>query len=149
MTPTQYETTLVIDAHLSNEQIESAVEKYTKIIEENSGVVKLIDRWGKRRLAYEIKKKQYGFYVYIRFEAPGTVIKLMERQIKLDDAIIRHLTVIVPKVVLNNENLQPVQDVSKPKSDDISEDANSSEPEETEDSDNDEEEDDVSEKDEE
>lgn len=107
MTPTQYETTLVVDAHLSNEQIESAVEKYAKLITDNGGTIKLIDRWGKRRLAYEIKKKQYGFYVYIRFEAPGTLIKLMEREIKLDDFIIRHLTVIVPQSVVANEIFEP------------------------------------------
>ena len=106
MTPTQYETTLVIDAHMSNEQIDASVEKYTKLITDNDGAVRLIDRWGKRRLAYEISKKQYGFYVYIRFEAPGTLIKQMERDIKLDDSILRHLTVIVPKAALKNEALK-------------------------------------------
>lgn len=109
MTPTQYETTLVIDAHLSNEQIESTVEKYSKLISDNDGKILLMDRWGKRRLAYEIKKKQYGFYVYVRFEASGTIVKLMEREIKLDDSIIRHLTVIVPKKVVSSEELEPVK----------------------------------------
>jgi len=49
-----YETTFIADAHLSNEQIETVISKFTKIITNNGGEIKFIDRWGKRRLAYEI-----------------------------------------------------------------------------------------------
>ena len=77
--------------------------KYQKFIETQGGKVKLLDRWGKRRLAYEVAKKQYGYYVYIRFEAEGAFILELEREYKLDDAILRYLTVLVPKVVLNKE----------------------------------------------
>jgi small subunit ribosomal protein S6 len=106
-----YETTIVVDAHLPGEQVDATITKYTKLIEDQKGKVKFIDRWGKRRLAYEIAKKQYGYYVYIRFEADGSFIKELEREYKLDDSIIRYLTVLIPKVVLKKEQ----SDKSEPK----------------------------------
>ena len=108
-----YETTFIVDAHLSNEQIESTINKYTKFIDDKGGSIKLTDRWGKRRLAYEISKKQYGYYVYLRFDADGDLVQILEREYKLDDAIIRHLTLRVPKAVVNKESElkeKPVQD---------------------------------------
>ena len=107
----EYETTIVVDAHLPGEQVDATITTYTKLIEDQKGKVKFIDRWGKRRLAYEIAKKQYGYYVYIRFELEGAFIKDLEREYKLDDSIIRYLTVLIPKVVLKKEQ----SDKSEPK----------------------------------
>ena len=103
----QYETTIVIDAHLPSEHVETTISKYSKLLEDNKGKVELVDRWGKRRLAYEINKKQYGYYIYVRFEADGTFIKELEREFKLDDSILRYLTVLVPKVVIKKESDRP------------------------------------------
>jgi small subunit ribosomal protein S6 len=100
----QYETTFIVDSHLSGEQIDEAIEKVTKFIEKNGGNIKYVDRWGKRRLAYEIAKKQYGYYVHIRFEVEGSNINSLEREFKLDDSIIRYLTVLVPRIVIKEEN---------------------------------------------
>ncbi|HEX9934425.1 MAG TPA: 30S ribosomal protein S6 [bacterium] len=99
----QYETTFILDAHLPNEQIEASVEKYSRLIDKNGGRIKTVERWGKRRLAYEIKKKQYGFYVHIRFESAGPFIHELERVYKLDDAVIRHLTLMISKQALLEE----------------------------------------------
>jgi small subunit ribosomal protein S6 len=102
----QYEVTIVVDAHLSNEVIEAVVQKYVDLIEKNQGAIKEVDRWGKRRLAYEIAKKQYGYYVYIRFEAEGVLILEMERLFKLDESIIRFLTIKLPKNAIKQEENQ-------------------------------------------
>ena len=102
----QYEVTIVVDAHLSNEIIEAVVQKYVDLIEKNQGAIKEVDRWGKRRLAYEIAKKQYGYYVYIRFEAEGVFILEMERLFKLDESIIRFLTIKLPKNAIKQEENQ-------------------------------------------
>ncbi len=109
----QYETTFILDAHLPNEQIETSVEKYIQLIDKNGGKIKSVERWGKRRLAYEIKKKQYGFYVYIRFESDGKLIQELERVYKLDDSVIRYLTVLVSKQALLEE--QKKKDETKPR----------------------------------
>jgi small subunit ribosomal protein S6 len=109
----QYETTFILDAHLPNEQIETSVEKYIQLVDKNGGKIKSVERWGKRRLAYEIRKKQYGFYVYIRFESDGKLIQELERVYKLDDSVIRYLTVLVSKQALLEE--QKKKDETKPR----------------------------------
>ncbi len=111
----QYETTFIIDAHLSTDEIEKSVSKYTDVIGKHEGKVKLIDRWGKRRLAYEIAKKQYGYYVYARFEAEGTVVAALEKDFKLDDTILRYLVLRIPKVVIKDELTKKT--LRKPESD--------------------------------
>jgi small subunit ribosomal protein S6 len=109
----QYETTFILDAHLPNEQIEASVGKYSQLIEKNSGKILSVERWGKRRLSYEIKKKQYGFYVYIRFESDGKLCLELERVYKLDDSVLRHLTLLVSKQALQDEARKKAEAKSK------------------------------------
>jgi small subunit ribosomal protein S6 len=99
----QYESIFIVDSHLPNEQIEACIVKHTQLIEKSGGKIKLIDRWGKKRLAFEIAKKQYGFYVYVRFESEGKFCQELNRSFKLDDTVIRFLTVAVPKAALKTE----------------------------------------------
>jgi small subunit ribosomal protein S6 len=105
----EYETTFVVDAHLPTDQIEQTIEKFIKYITDNDGVLRHSDRWGKRRLAYEIKKKQYGYYVYLRFAANGEMIKALDREYRLDESILRYLTVLTPKKVVQNEDFSAVK----------------------------------------
>jgi small subunit ribosomal protein S6 len=99
----QYETTFLVDSHIPNEQIEACVTKYAQLIEKNNGKIKLLDRWGKRRLAYELDKKQYAFYVYVRFEGDGALCQELKRAFNLDDAVMRFLTIQLPKSALKEE----------------------------------------------
>ncbi len=101
----EYETTFIVNGHLPTEEADGAVEKISKFIGENGGEVKSINRWGKRRLAYEIDKKQYGYYFTIRFSAEGTFIKELEKEFKMYDPIIRSLIIVVPKIVLRDEEV--------------------------------------------
>ena len=102
-----YETTFVVDAHLQDEAIEKSVEKFLKFIEDGGGKLGVIDRWGKRRLAYEIQKKQYGYYVCARYEIEGEFIQELERAFQLDEDILRSLTIQVPTSVLKEEKENP------------------------------------------
>ena len=104
-----YETIVILNAHLSQEQLDANIEKFLQVIKKENGDIKLVDRWGKRRLAYEIAKKQYGYYVYIRFDADGSTIQALEREFKLDESVLRYLTVLVPKVVLKDEKIEPME----------------------------------------
>jgi len=99
----QYETIFIVNVQLEEDQINKTIEKYTKFIDNHDGKVKSLDRWGKHRLAYEIAKKQYGYYVYVRFETKGSTIRELEREFKLDDSILRYLTVLVPKPAIEKE----------------------------------------------
>jgi len=105
-----YETTLVIDSLLKSDDIERIVRNLKEFISNNGGEVVRVEEWGKRRLAYEIEKKQYGYYVYVRFQAPPNLPKLLEREYRLNDNILRYLTVLVdPKLLLKEERQRTIQ----------------------------------------
>jgi len=101
-----YETTIVLDPQLKSTEIEDAIKKVTNFISNHGGEIVKVDEWGKRRLAYEINKKQYGYYVYIRFNAPGQIVRLLEREYRLMESVLRYLTVRVDKLMLRMEKLQ-------------------------------------------
>ena len=68
-----YETVVILDSLLPPKEIDDIVEHFSKVITEHGGKVRTVDKWGKRRLAYEIQKKQYGFYFAIEFEGIGNI----------------------------------------------------------------------------
>jgi small subunit ribosomal protein S6 len=93
----KYETIFIIDSLLKSEEIDSIIGKYERFISANGGQIETIERWGKKRLAYEIKKRQYGYYVLIRFDGPPTMIKPLEREYRLNESILRFKTLTIPK----------------------------------------------------
>lgn len=93
----KYETIFVVDSLLKSEEIESIVSKYERFISANGGKIEDIEHWGKKRLAYEIKKRQYGYYVLIRFDGPPTMIKPLEREYRLNESLLRYKTLAMEK----------------------------------------------------
>jgi len=87
-----YETIVILDSLMAPKEIDAAVERFSGIITDNKGKVLTVDKWGKRRLAYEIKKKQYGFYVSIEFEAEGNIPNELESEFNYNDKVMRFLT---------------------------------------------------------
>jgi len=88
-----YQSVVIIDSLLKSEEIDAIIEKIVRNINNNGGKITNIDRWEKKRLAYEIKKRQYGYFVEIVFEAPNNLIKILERDYRLDENVLRYLTV--------------------------------------------------------
>lgn len=107
----EYETTFILDARLSPEKIDLKIQDIEKIIKENEGTVSNVNRIGKRRLAYEINKNQYGYYVSYRFAIDGANIIELRRRYSLEESIIRFLTIRVPKVVLETEEKSEEKEV--------------------------------------
>jgi len=94
-----YETTIVIDSLQKAEEIQETITKIQTFIKNNGGEIVKLDEWGKKRLAYEINRKQYGNYVQIIFTGPGTIPKLLERELVLEESVLRYLTLALkPKV---------------------------------------------------
>lgn len=89
----RYETVFVINAELSDEEIQSIIENYVKIIQEKNGIPINTERWGRKKLAYEIKKHQRGYYVILDYAAKPIVPKELERNFKIDERILRYITV--------------------------------------------------------
>ncbi len=87
-----YETIFILDSLLTPEEIEKVIDRVKEIIEKSDGKILKIDKWGKRRLAYEIQKKQYGFYVSIEFDEKGSAPTNLEHEYNYNDKILRYLT---------------------------------------------------------
>ncbi|MCS6999675.1 MAG: 30S ribosomal protein S6 [Bacteroidota bacterium] len=87
-----YETTYILNAALEDPEIEEAITRISEYIEHHGGTIREINRWGRRRMAYAIKKKYNGYYVHCIFEAPPNAVPIIERYLLLDDSVLRHLT---------------------------------------------------------
>jgi small subunit ribosomal protein S6 len=87
-----YETIFILDSLLPPEEIDKQVDRIKELLEANNCKVIEIDRWGKRRLAYEIHKKQYGYYVVIEFESDGTALQILSNEFNYNDKVLRYLT---------------------------------------------------------
>ncbi len=94
-----YETTLIVNAALEDPDVEALISKVTGYVENHGGEILLIDKWGRKRLAYPINKKFNGFYVRIEFEAAPSTIPILERFMVLEDTILRHLTLLLPQIL--------------------------------------------------
>ena len=87
-----YELTYILNPVLDEERFSELVSKVNNWIEENGGEVVEVDEWGVKKLAYEIDKKSTGYYVNMYFEAPGEAIEVVERNMRIEDDILRYLT---------------------------------------------------------
>lgn len=87
-----YETVVILDSLLPTKEIDDFIEHCSSIIKENGGSVRLVDKWGKRRLAYEIQKKQYGFYFTTEFEGEGNIPLALQSEYNYNDNVLRYLT---------------------------------------------------------
>jgi len=88
----QYELTYVISGVVQQNQVDDIVRKVNHLVENNGGDVLEVDEWGNQRLAYEIDRKRSGYYVNMYFKAPGTLIERLERELQINDDVLRYLT---------------------------------------------------------
>jgi small subunit ribosomal protein S6 len=88
----QYELTYVISGVVQQNQVDDIVRKVNHLIESNDGDVLEVDEWGNQRLAYEIDRKRSGYYVNMYFKAPGPLIQRLERELQINDDVLRYLT---------------------------------------------------------
>jgi small subunit ribosomal protein S6 len=91
----RYETIFIIDPDLSDEGRVPIFERLKDIIPQQDGTLLEFDEWGSRRLAYEIKKKTRGYYVKADYCGLGAVVDEMERFFKIDDRILKYMTVLL------------------------------------------------------
>lgn len=89
----RYETVVIVPADLSDDDIITLIERYRSIISNHKGLVVKVEKWGKRKLAYEIRKHNKGFYLLIDFAGQSAVVAELERNLKIDDKILKFMTV--------------------------------------------------------
>ncbi len=92
-----YESTFIVNAALDDAQIDVVIEKVKDVIVKNGGEIRSTEKWGRKRLAYTIDKKNNGFYAFLEFKAPGDLLIKLERHFHLEEQVIRHLTIQLDK----------------------------------------------------
>lgn len=88
-----YETTYILRPNLGEEQFTEIIDRTNAIVTNDGGSVICLDRWGMKRLAYEINREIQGYYVYLNYAAPGKTVDEIERIFRIDDRVLRYLTV--------------------------------------------------------
>ena len=98
-----YENTLVTKQDLGKTELEKIKEKYNEIINNNSGKVIKVEEWGLLNLARKIKRYKKGFYIHYKFEGSKETLNEINKNIKVDSSIIRHLVVKYKNLDTKNE----------------------------------------------
>jgi len=83
----------IVLADLNEDDINALIERIQTIITDRKGAIAKVDKWGKRHLAYEIKKQRDGYYFLIDFAGNGAIVNEIERNCKIDDRVIKFMTV--------------------------------------------------------
>ena len=89
-----YEAVYIFDAALDEVAINQKLERYHELVTGSDGEVVSVDHWGNRQLAYPIDKKRSGYYVVAQFNADPTALPEFERNLKLEDTLLRYLVVL-------------------------------------------------------
>jgi small subunit ribosomal protein S6 len=91
----RYETITIFDPDLSKEERKPILDRISELIPQQDGFLAIIDEWGSKKLAYEIKKKSHGYYVRIDYCGTGALIDEMERFFRIDDRVLKYMTVLL------------------------------------------------------
>ncbi len=116
-----YETTFIVNAGLDDPQIDAVIDKVKDLITKHGGEIMELAKWGRKRFAYPIKKKNNGFYVLCEFKSGGDIVARLERHFQLDENIIRFLIIALDKKSLQarisaNDLMKQVTPASTPPS---------------------------------
>ena len=94
-----YEVMVIVDADLDEDTIREAVGRWLELIESHGAERGYVDYWGKRRLAYEVRKRTEGYYVVLQARAEPKAMAELSRVLSLADEVIRHKVLRIPEQV--------------------------------------------------
>lgn len=89
----KYECTYILDPGLADEQQDPIIDRFKNLVGENGGSVDAVDKWERRRLAYEVKGKREGIYVVMNFSGEPSTEAELGRVLGISEGILRHLIV--------------------------------------------------------
>jgi small subunit ribosomal protein S6 len=98
-----YENLFIVKPDATEEEVDHLVEQMSKHVTSGGGNVDKVDKWGKRRLAYRVDKHREGNYVLMQFTAEASLVKEFERRLRVQDAVIKFITVRI------DENLKRLE----------------------------------------
>lgn len=88
-----YECMVILEPALESEAIDNQLARISDIVAKNSGKIENVNKWGKRRLAYEIGQNTDGFYAVVNFQGENQTINELDRILKITDGVIRHMII--------------------------------------------------------
>ncbi|MCD9199341.1 30S ribosomal protein S6 [Aeromicrobium wangtongii] len=84
-----YEVMIILDPDLEERTVAPSLDTYLNVVRQDGGSVDEVDVWGKRRLAYEINKKNEGIYAVVQLKAEPATVKELDRQLTLNESVVR------------------------------------------------------------
>jgi small subunit ribosomal protein S6 len=88
-----YEELFIVKPDATDEVVDPLIESLTQLIVKDGGNMQLSEKWGTRKLAYQVGRYLEGYYILLKFEASGVTIKELERRLRVNDLVIKYLTV--------------------------------------------------------
>ncbi len=92
-----YEVVLIIDSALDEEGIKSTLDKTTDLVKTQGGLVGRVDKWGRKRFAYELKNRWEGYYAVVEFDAEPELVAELDRVLSISDEVLRHKIIRTPE----------------------------------------------------
>ncbi len=89
----KYESFFIVDPDLPEDAYQSVSQKFRGVVESGGGTVLTYAPWGKKKLAYPVKKKSYGYYVLMEFASGPDLIAELERTMRIDERVLKFITV--------------------------------------------------------
>lgn len=99
----EYEVLYITQSEMSEDALKDLKAKIDSIISKEAGQTLLHADWGKRKFAYRIKKQRRGQYIYLRFIAPGSAITELERNLRIQDQVLKFISVKISDAVNPDE----------------------------------------------
>ena len=127
-----YETLYIVNPDLSDEDYKEVLNKFSQLIEKKKGVLIKVDEWGKQKLAYEVKKFDRGAYVLMDYCGGSGITGELERDMKLDDKVLKYQTVKLGDVVDPQELIDREEESKKQRATQVDEDSKREEEQEQE-----------------
>jgi small subunit ribosomal protein S6 len=85
----RYEVMVILDPNLEERTVAPSLDQFLGVVKSDGGSVEKVDVWGRRRLAYDIRKKSEGIYAVVDLTAEPTTVKELDRQLNLNEAVLR------------------------------------------------------------
>jgi len=101
-----YEVVFIAAPTLTNEELEAFITQMQAVVQDRNGKVIKVENWGKKSMAYRIKRFRDGYYVIMTIEADGAAITELERRFRVSDFVIRFLSVRIDEDLKRSEKLK-------------------------------------------
>src|SRR5215831_4809571 len=88
-----YEELFIVRPDATDEEIDPLVEQLRGVVTNGAGTLDKVDKWGVRKLAYKIQKRNEGYYILLQFSAGPEIVKEIERRLRVNDMVLKYLTV--------------------------------------------------------